>query len=129
MWSARFWDGMLLGAWIRELRRNRFRIHPLQLPLVASVSAFGVINSLGRPLQQLILGRRIAKVEIKEAPIFIIGHWRSGTTLLHELMALDERYTYPTTYECFAPNHFLISAWFVKRLTFLLPGSGRWTTC
>ena len=101
--------------------RNGFRVHPLQYPLVASVSAFGVINSLGRPLQQLVLGRRIERVEIKDAPIFIIGHWRSGTTLLHELMALDPRFTFPTTYECFAPNHFLISAWFVKRLTFLLP--------
>ena len=30
-------------------------------------------------------------------------------------------YTFPTTYECFAPNHFLISSWLVKRLTFLLP--------
>ncbi len=112
---------MLLGAWIRELRRNRFRIHPLQIPLAGTISAATLINSLGRPLQQLILGRRIARVQVKDAPIFIIGHWRSGTTLLHELMVLDDRYTFPTTYDCFAPNHFLISAWFVKRLTFLLP--------
>ncbi len=112
---------MLSGPWLRELRRNRFRIHPLNLPLASTITAASVINSLGRPLQQLLLGRRIAQVQVKDAPIFIIGHWRSGTTLLHELMVLDERYTFPTTYECFAPNHFLISAWLVKRLTFLLP--------
>ena len=121
MWAARFWDGILLGPWIRELARHRFRIHPLQFPLVVSVSAFALINSLGRPLQQLLLGRRIAEVPIKDAPIFIIGHWRSGTTLLHELMSLDERFTFPTTYECFVPNHFLISAWFGRWLKFLLP--------
>jgi hypothetical protein len=48
---------------------------------------------LARPLQQWIYGAKIAKTQIKDAPIFIIGHWRSGTTLLHELMVLDERYT------------------------------------
>ncbi len=112
---------MLLGAWLRELRRNHFRIHPLQLPLATTISIASVINSVGRPLQQLFLGRRIAQIQVKDAPIFIIGHWRSGTTLLHELMVLDPRYAFPTTYECFAPNHFLISAWLVKRLRFLLP--------
>jgi hypothetical protein len=61
-------------------------------------------------------------VQIKDAPIFIVGHWRSGTTLLHELLVLDERYTFPTTYECLAPNHFLISARVLTRLKFLVPG-------
>ena len=69
----------------------------------------------------MLLGRRIAQQPIKDAPIFIIGHWRSGTTLLHELMSLDERFTFPTTYECFVPNHFLISAWFDAWLKCLLP--------
>jgi hypothetical protein len=121
LWAARFWDGMLTGAWLRELRRNHFRVHPLQLPLATTISFASLFNSVGRPLQQLVFGRQIARVHVKDAPIFIIGHWRSGTTLLHELMVLDERYTFPTTYECFAPNHFLISAWLVKRLRFLLP--------
>jgi hypothetical protein len=54
-------------------------------------------------------GRKIARTEIREAPIFIVGHWRTGTTLLHELLALDPRHTAPSTYECFAPNHFLLT--------------------
>ncbi len=36
-------------------------------------------------------------------------------------MVLDARYTFPTTYECLAPNHFLISAWLLTKLKFLLP--------
>ncbi len=112
---------MLLSTWLRELARGRFRVHPLQYPLVASVSLFSVFNSLGRPLESLIFGRRAARTRIEPPPVFIVGHWRSGTTLLHELLALDERFTSPSTYECFVPNHFLISAWLVKRFTFLLP--------
>ncbi len=54
--------------------------------------------------------------------MFIIGHWRTGTTLLHELLALDLRHRCPTTFECFAPNHFLLSERFLKCWTgFALP--------
>ena len=35
--------------------------------------------------------RRIRATAITEAPIFIIGHWRSGTTHLHNLMSMDPR--------------------------------------
>src|SRR5207247_4993080 len=51
----------------------------------------------------------IEATEIKQPPIFIIGHWRSGTTYLHELMFLDERFVSPTTYQCFAPHHCLLT--------------------
>src|SRR5207244_9423156 len=58
----------------------------------------------------------VAETEIREPPIFIVGHWRSGTTYLHELMVLDDRFAYPTTYECFAPNHFLLTEWLATHL-------------
>jgi len=54
--------------------------------------------------------------------VFIIGHWRTGTTFLHELMALDPRHRCPTTYESLSPNHFLVSERFVRYwLWFILP--------
>ncbi len=61
-------------------------------------------------LQSLFWGRRIARAQLQGDPIFVIGHWRSGTTLLHELLVLDERFTCPNTFDCFCPNHFLLTA-------------------
>ena len=61
-------------------------------------------------LQTLFWGRRIARTQLQGDPIFVIGHWRSGTTLLHELLVLDERHTYSNTFDCFCPNHFLLTA-------------------
>ena len=29
--------------------------------------------------------------------------------MLHEMLILDERHSYPTTYECMEPNHFLLT--------------------
>lgn len=52
----------------------------------------------------------------EEAPVFIIGHWRSGTTLLHELLDCHEQLKAPTTYQCFCPQHFLLSERVIKGL-------------
>jgi hypothetical protein len=41
--------------------------------------------------------------------IFVIGHWRSGTTLLHELLCQDPRSNFPTTYACMNPQVFPIT--------------------
>ena len=40
--------------------------------------------------------------------MFILGHWRSGTTLLHYLLAQDaERFSFANTYQVVNPYTFL----------------------
>jgi hypothetical protein len=111
---------MLLGDWLKLVARNRFRVHPVRWGLVCTVSACGVFNSIMRLVQQALYSRKIARTEIQHPPVFIIGHWRSGTTFLHELMVRDERFAYPTTYECFAPNHFLVTRRITPKIVNLL---------
>src|SRR5262249_39256835 len=73
-------------------------------------------------IHQAVYGWRVWCTPIRQAPIFIVGHWRTGTTFLHELLVLDERHSFPTTYECMEPNHFLLTEGFFTRwLKFLLP--------
>jgi hypothetical protein len=121
-WAPRFWHGMTLGVWLRFAAKNGFRISPTRWPMAVGITIVSLFNTALSLLQQLLLGRRIASSSIDHPPIFIIGHWRSGTTYLHELLVLDDRFAFPTTYECFAPSHFLISDWLVaKYMKFLLP--------
>ncbi len=119
-WNPRMWDGMTMRAWFGMLARNGFAVSPTRLPMAGAVSCVSVINSMLALGQRLIYGRRIANTRIEHDPVFILGHWRSGTTLLHELMALDRRHTYPDTYACFTPEHFLFSRylipWWLKYL-------------
>jgi len=104
------------------LIKNRFRIHPLRSGLACTVTACSVMNSVLAAQQRLRYGRAIAAVTFSQPPLFILGHWRSGTTFLHELLAHDPRFAYPTTYECFAPEHFLVSAGFLRSVVkWLLP--------
>ena len=38
------------------------------------------------------------------SPIFIIGHWRSGTTFVHNLLSRDPQFGYCTTYQTVFPH-------------------------
>lgn len=121
-YTPRFWHGMRFSTWLRSLARNRFVVSPAKLPTALSVTAFSSLNSAAAAIDQLIYGRRIARVELTEPPIFILGHWRAGTTFLHELLIRDAAHTYATTYQCFAPHHFVLTdAWVTPWTAKLLP--------
>lgn len=59
-------------------------------------------------LQQAVSREQLAQANFRDA-LVVLGYWRSGTTLLHELLCLDTRYCYPTTHACMNPHHFLFS--------------------
>jgi hypothetical protein len=40
-------------------------------------------------LQSLLIRRQLRARQLPPDPIVVIGHWRSGTTYLHQLLASD----------------------------------------
>jgi omega-hydroxy-beta-dihydromenaquinone-9 sulfotransferase len=108
-WLLRFWEGITFYPWLRLLVKNRFRVTPARIFMAIFLLFIGVFNSVLALVQVIVWGRRIARTKINQHPIFILGHWRAGTTWLHELMVLDARHTFPDTYACFAPNHYLVT--------------------
>lgn len=121
-YSPRFWHGMRTRTWARLLAENRFRVHPTRWPMAVAVSIAGPVNDGLWLLQKMLYGRKLAATELVAPPMFILGHWRSGTTLLHELVDKDERLGCPSTFQCFAPHHFLVSEWFFRTFgSWLLP--------
>jgi hypothetical protein len=100
---------MPAGVWFGLLREYGYRIDFMKLGLAATVSMMTGFNSLMGPLSDARFRRRLRDQPTTPPPLFIIGHWRSGTTLLHELAMLDDRFCCPNTYECFAPSHFLLT--------------------
>ncbi len=49
-------------------------------------------------------GRRIRATQIQESPTFIVGHWRSGTTHLHNVMSQDPRFGSLRMFQTLAPD-------------------------
>jgi len=107
-WLLYFWHGMRFGAWVRLLRRGRFDVTLNCLPNIATVTIWTPVNSGLYWISEALYGRRADRFEAPP-PVFILGHWRTGTTLLHDLMSCDPGLAAPTTYECFFPNHFLLT--------------------
>lgn len=110
-YSPRFWHGMRYGDWIKLAAKHRFDFSLVRWPMALAIGAVTPFNSAMRLVQNAVYGKRIAETKIEKPPVFIIGHWRSGTTFLHELMYLDQRYASPNTYQCFCPHHFLLTEW------------------
>lgn len=109
--------------YFRLLKENRFRIHPAKYPMTVLVGGCAVASSCLSALQQVVYGKRIREVKLEHPPIFVIGHWRSGTTLMHELLALDQRHAYPSNFEAFLPSHFLVSRYALYPLVkMVMPG-------
>jgi len=114
--------GMDFFAWVRLLVRNRFAVKLTKVPQLLLITLVAVSNTCLRWLQWLCYGRAVCKIELRDDPVFILGHWRTGTTMLHELLALDPQNRCPSTYECLSPNHFLLSERLVRRFAWwMLP--------
>lgn len=121
-YSPRFWHALRVTDWFKLLIRHRFRVHPFRLPMAAIITATTPWNSTAALLQELMFGRYIRQTRIETPPVFIVGHWRSGTTLLHELLHLDSRFATPNTYQCMAPHHTMVTeSFFSNYMGWLLP--------
>lgn len=123
-WSPRMWEGCNTWSWFRLLAKNRFAVQWRYWYIAVIVTFSSTLHTLLGCVQAILFGRAIRNTALKAPPIFILGHWRNGTTLLHELLIQDTRHGYPTTYECMDPNHFLLTEkLFSKYLKFLVPKS------
>ena len=59
-------------------------------------------------LQFIIYGQRIQKTILSKDPVFILGHYRSGTTYLQKLLVSNPRFGYLTNYDALFPNSNLL---------------------
>jgi hypothetical protein len=121
-YSPTFMHTMTAAAWWRLLTAHGFRVRFSRWPVAVSATFTTANNSLLGLLQAGMYGRRLRATRIEHDPIFVLGHWRSGTTHLHELLALDDRFAFPTTFECFAPHHCLLTErLYPKLFSWLIP--------
>jgi omega-hydroxy-beta-dihydromenaquinone-9 sulfotransferase len=97
------------------LVRNRFAVDRGYRAVAARNTLGCAVTSVLGLVQRYWYGNRIARTPLSEPPLFILGHWHSGTTLLHDLLGLDPRHTFANTYACWMPRHFLLSELLFKR--------------
>jgi len=103
------WFGMRFMTLMRLFWRGRFSFTLNCIPDTLALFIWVPWNTPLTWISEALYKRKAESLPLDEPPIFVIGHWRSGTTLLHDLFSEDPNLAYPTTYECFFPHHFLLT--------------------
>lgn len=83
---------------------SRYRISPKFLIRTVLTLLINLINWPFRVYEKLFINGKYKRTQLKEAPVFILGHWRSGTTHLHNILCQDPRMAYTTTYQSVFPD-------------------------
>jgi hypothetical protein len=79
-----------------------------------------ILRIPGACLQYLFYSSKIKKTIISKDPVFIIGHYRSGTTYLHKLIASDKRFGFLSNYEMVCPHTNILFGKWMKQLLQLI---------
>ena len=61
-------------------------------PQALYISATALALAPAAAAESLIYRKRIRETKIEKDPIFILGHWRSGTTYLQNVLSRDEQF-------------------------------------
>ncbi len=120
--SHNYLAGITAGAWWRLLRENQFSVSPAYWHRAAFITVASLLNAGYAARERRRFGAQIDATPIQHPPVFILGHWRSGTTHLHNLLAQDEQFAFPNTYQVVNPATFLTTeAANARRFAWLVP--------
>jgi hypothetical protein len=102
---ARVGSGMLAGIthekWT-EVRKNS-HVDAGYRARATLVSIAGLANDTLRRFEQSSKHVQ-AYTAAMSRPLIILGHWRSGTTHLQQLLSCDRQFTFPTHFQVFFPH-------------------------
>jgi len=105
--------GIAPGPWF-QLLVQAGAIEPDRLLDIAKISLRS-LQAVPLALRETrLIATQLCEHRVDPRPLFIVGHFRSGTTMLHDLLANDPTFVYPTTFQAFFPRVFLTAKELLK---------------
>ena len=101
-------------SWLKLIWNNK-DIDRKFIPRALFVTLSTLFISPLRLYESVRYGRIVKNTAIHPSPIFIIGHWRSGTTHLHNLLCQDKNLGRVSMWQAFAPGLCLVGEKVIKR--------------
>jgi LPS sulfotransferase NodH len=112
--------GISLKNWIQLLEKNG-GVDREYLTKMIFITLTSILTTPARLFFKIKYSSKINKTQVSYPPVFIIGHWRSGTTYLHELLCQDPQFCYVSLWNTLLPDSFLILEPIKKFLSKFLP--------
>ena len=101
--------GMRLSMFIKLIMKNGMSLRPKYLVRFLFLLQNGVWASIFYRKEKSVYQEKIKTKELPDNPIIIIGHWRTGSTFLHQLLALDSDLVTSNVFQGSIPDSFLTS--------------------
>jgi len=95
--------GSTFVNYFKVLRQGR--IEPKYFLKVTLTLLVVIISTPFQWWENLVFSKQLARFKPEKPPLFILGHWRSGTTMLHNMLCSDPGAGYITTYNSLFPNN------------------------
>lgn len=124
--SERVFSGVPIlrpGVAASFLWNNRNRIEPGYLGRAAFVMTASLLGAACAPIDRFRFGRPPVRAAWDKPVLFILGYWRSGTTLLHDLIAQDPQFVTPSLVDANAAPCLSAARTLAPLLTPFLPGN------
>jgi hypothetical protein len=96
--------------------RNHVSCRPKYLARMGFLMQSAFWSSVFSRIEKMHYHKVLRNHPVPEDPVFIIGHWRTGSTFLHQLMSHDPQFTAPTLFQVAQPDCFLSSYLYYKPL-------------
>lgn len=114
--------GIKMSNWLELLKKNHWQVSPEYYHRAAFISALSCASSLLGAVEKARFEQQIEDTVITPTPLFILGHWRTGTTHMHNMLGRDPNHTFSTLYQVLFPDSFLTTGeWGPKLLRSSVP--------
>jgi omega-hydroxy-beta-dihydromenaquinone-9 sulfotransferase len=102
--------GIRFSSLMKIVFSNGLGVKPLYILRLILLIPTSLLSEFFTVVEKLKYRKKLRQTTVENPPVFIIGHWRSGTTFLHQLISLDKQFTSPTVIQTVIPDHFLFSS-------------------
>ena len=106
--------GIRFSKLVKLLARNKAGIKPIHLfkLFLLFQNSFWASSMAG--MEKIKFKKQIDAAKLPPEILIIVGHWRTGSTYLHNLLSKDENFATPSLFHTAFPDSFLFSEKYIK---------------
>jgi len=109
MESAYFVTGISTSKLLKLVGRNGISFQPKYMKRFGFLFYSSLWTSVMTVLERLQYAKTIKEKSYTDDPVIIVGHWRSGSTYLHQLLNMCPHLVAPNLFQIGTPDSFLSS--------------------